>query len=112
VQDDDFAAPPEEWKQLEGKRAMPKGILPSVGWSTREPSHVPRCGTVLVATACHDQSSRRRGVLVVAGEGGRSAGRKVKVDYREEHQRDKSNESMVNKSSASIRRMTALLSGR
>lgn len=101
VQDDDFAAPPEEWKHLEGKRALLKGILPSVGRVDLENHHTyPWCGTAfLIGDGV--LMTNKHVASIFASQRGRewvfTPGVKAKVDYREEYQRDKPNEFKIDK---------------
>ena len=102
VQDDDFAAPPEEWKSLEGKRSMLKGIIPSVGRVDLENHHTfPWCGTAFLVGEGIVMTNRHVAAVFSALQGKdwviTPKGVKVKVDYREEYQRTKSNEFKVNK---------------
>jgi len=101
VQDNDFAAPPEEWKHLEGKRQMLKGILPSVGRVDLENHHTfPWCGTAFLVGNGIVMTNRHVAAVFSTLQGKEwkfTPGVKVKVDYREEFQRDKSNEFKVDK---------------
>lgn len=101
VQDDDFATPPEEWKHLEGKRALLKSILPSVGRVDLENHHTfPWCGTAfLIGDGV--LMTNRHVASVFASQQAKDwvflSGVKAKVDYREEYERDKPNEFKIDK---------------
>ena len=101
VQDGDFAAPPEEWKHLEGKRAMLKSILPSVGRVDLENHHTfPWCGTAFLVGDGILMTNRHVAAVFSSLQGKEwkfEPGVKAKVDYREEYQRDKSNEFKIDK---------------
>jgi hypothetical protein len=99
VQDDDFGTPPDEWQSLEGKRDMLKGIIPSVGRVDLDghPSF-PWCGTAFLVGDGIAMTNRHVAQFFAQPSGKEwkfSPGIKAKVDYREEYQRDKSNEFKV-----------------
>lgn len=99
VQDGDFAQPTEEWKHLEGKREMLKGIIPSVGRVDLEGHHTfPWCGTAWLVGDGVAMTNRHVASIFAAQQGKEwkiTSGVKAKVDYREEFQRDVSNEFKV-----------------
>lgn len=101
VQDDDFAAPPEEWKHLEAKREMLKGIIPSVGRVDLENHHTfPWCGTAFLVGEGVLMTNRHVANIFASLQGKDwtiMKGVKAKVDYREEYQRDKSSEFKIDK---------------
>ena len=101
VQDDDFGTPPEEWTSLEGKRAMLKGIIPSVGRVDLD-NHptFPWCGTAFLVGDGIAMTNRHV-AQIFAQQSGKEwkfapTNVKAKLDYREEYQRDKSSEFKVN----------------
>lgn len=101
VQDDDFGTPPSEWAQLEGKRAMIKGILPSIGRVELTGHHTfPWCGTAfLVGDGV--LMTNKHVAQIFALQSGTSwrfmPGVTARIDYKEEYQRDKPNEFEVTK---------------
>lgn len=101
VRDDDFETPPEEWKHLEGKRPLLKGILPSVGRVDLENHHTfPWCGTAFLIGDGILMTNRHVASIFAAFQGNAwkfMPGVKAKVDYREEHERDKPNEFAISK---------------
>jgi V8-like Glu-specific endopeptidase len=101
VQDDDFAAPPEEWKHLEDKRTLLKGILPSVGRVDLANHHTfPWCGTAFLIGEGILMTNRHVASIFAAFDGRAwkfTPGVKANVDYREEHERDKPNEFKIDK---------------
>lgn len=101
IQDDDFGTPPPEWTQLNDKRAMLKGIIPSVGRVELNGHHTfPWCGTAfLIGDGV--LMTNRHVAQIFGQQSGTSwkfmTGVTARVDYREEFQRDKSNEFEVTK---------------
>ena len=92
VQDDDFATPPEEWKHLEGKRALLKGILPSVGRVDLENHHTfPWCGTAFLIGDGVLMTNRHVAAVFASLQGEEwvfQPEEKAKVDNREEFDRE------------------------
>lgn len=101
VQDDDFGTPPAEWTQLEGKRAMLKGILPSVGRVDLDGHHTFQwCGTAFLVGDGILMTNRHVASIFAALQGKEwkfSPGIKARIDYREEFQRDKASEFKIDK---------------
>jgi V8-like Glu-specific endopeptidase len=101
VQDGDFGTPPDEWKQLEGKRDLLKGILPSVGRVDLDGHHTyPWCGTAFLIGDGVLMTNHHVASIFAAQEGKEwkfTPGVKAKVDYREEYQRDVANEFKIDK---------------
>lgn len=101
VQDGDFGTPPDEWKQLQDKREMLKGIIPSVGRVDLEGHHTfPWCGTSFLIGDGILMTNRHVAAIFSALEGKEwkfASGVKARVDYREEYQRDLANEFKIDK---------------
>ena len=101
VQDGDFGTLPAEWTQLEGKRAMLKGILPSVGRVDLTGHHTFEwCGTSFLVGDGILMTNRHVAAIFSALSGKEwkfSPGVKPRVDYREEYQRDVASEFKIDK---------------
>ncbi len=101
IQDGDFGEPPDEWKSLVGKREMLKGIIPSVGRVDLDghPSF-PWCGTAWLVGDGVAVTNRHVALIFAAQQGKEwniTKGVKAKLDYKEEYQRDVSNEFKIDK---------------
>ena len=101
VQDGDFGQPTEEWKHLDGKRQMLKGIIPSVGRVDLVGHHTfPWCGTAWLVGDGVAMTNKHVASIFAAQQGKEwkiTSGVKAKVDYKEEFQRDVSAEFKVDK---------------
>jgi glutamyl endopeptidase len=101
VQDGDFGEPPDEWKHLGGQREMLKGIIPSVGRVDLEGHHsFPWCGTAWLVGDGVAMTNKHVASIFAAQQGKEwkiTSGVKAKLDYKEEFQRDVSNEFKVAK---------------
>lgn len=101
IRNGDFDTPPEEWKHLDGRREMLKGIFPSVGRVDLEGHHSFRwCGTAFLAGDGILMTNRH--VAQIFAEFGGSdwkylPGVSARVDYKEEFQVDDANEFKINK---------------
>lgn len=101
VQDGDFGTPPVEWSQLEGARKMLKSIIPSVGRVDLTGHHsFPWCGTAFLVGDGILMTNRHVAAVFSSLQGKEwkfMSGVKANVDYREEYQRDVSNEFKIDK---------------
>lgn len=101
VQDGDFGTPPDEWQQLNGKREMLKGIFPSVGRVDLTGHHTFEwCGTAFLVGEGLLMTNRHVAEVFSVKKGTDFpfvSGVKARVDYKEEFQRDVSQEFKIEK---------------
>ena len=101
VQDGDFGTPPDEWKSLEGKRDLIKGIFPSVGRVELDGHHTFQwCGSAFMVGDGILMTNRHVAEIFSVAKGKEykfTPGVKARIDYKEEYQRDVSSEFKIEK---------------
>ncbi|MEO8378083.1 MAG: serine protease [Acidobacteriota bacterium] len=101
IQDGDFAPPPDEWKQLNGKRDLLKGIFPSVGRVDLTGHHTYEwCGTAFLVGENILMTNRHVAEIFSEKKGKEYpflSGVKPRIDYKEEFQRDVAQEFKIEK---------------